>query len=132
MRKTSRITAFLILAILSGCRVGEWGTQTATSPHGAQIELGAGFTETTGELLWVRQDGIVFLSEGVATLGRWDALPGLSFLNHPVADLPSGTTPSDDHREEMRLVARYPYGISDEQVRRLLDALDQNDLAELP
>ena len=129
MRTLAWLAAVVTLVAAPGCRVGgSWNAETLDSPFGAQVELEAGGSTTTGELLLVRDDGIVVLRDRRAVLTPWEAITRLTFSDHPVAELEGGGVPSARQREEMALASRYPYGLTERQMRELLDGLGQDEL----
>lgn len=133
MRIGGWITGLVVVVSFPACRVGgSWDAETVSAPYGGDVEVQAGSTTATGELLMVRGDGVVFLHDGRATVVHWDAIDRLAFPDHPVEELRGGEGPSSRHRREMELASRYPYGLTDDQLQRVLEGLGQSELAVLP
>jgi hypothetical protein len=147
MKRT--LTGVLAAAALSACAVGMHvrDFEPARSAEGVRATVRTPTTMLTGELLEVRDTGLLLLTTG-------DAVPsdGAPQQNnrHPVrlipysaiaraqfaqlgsgGDLENGRPPSHRLRERLRLVSRFPYGMSPAVEADLLKAHGQSAVAEV-
>jgi hypothetical protein len=107
------------LLLLAACMVGTTGRgyAPAKGPAGATVSLDlAGKREVSGELLAVEEATLLVLQEGqlirvAVTLIESGKAPKVSFKGL------TGAT-----RERLRLISRYPQGVSPELEARLLQA----------
>jgi hypothetical protein len=120
----------LALCALAGCQVGTHARnyQPATGPAGAIVNLElADRSRTRGELLAVEPDALLLL--------RIDELTRIS-----LSQIRRGRAPkigfdgrlAGNTRERLRLVSRFPQGISGELEGRLLQAHGQSAVKILP
>lgn len=122
----------LALLLLAGCPIGTSaaGYQPAQGPAGAAIELELkGGTKLNGELLTLERDSLLLLNRkrrlvrvAIASLQNTRA-PKAS---HRGPDIPEET------REKLRLISRYPQGVSSELEQRLLEAYGQTAVEVAP
>jgi hypothetical protein len=123
-------TAVLLVALLAGCNVGPRGDATALalSPRGALIELVTQTGDLGGELLEMRDDGVVLLTGAdQVTLVEYEAVRRATVENGPPGltgvNMRSGRT-----LERLRRVSRFPQGLSPEVEARLLSTYGQSSL----
>lgn len=100
----------------------------ASSPNGATVNatLTSGGT-VGGELLSVRDDGVVLLRAGKLVLVPYTALSGLKVDKLDDYSLPAGT-PSPERRARLTVVSRYPQGINAELQQKLFAQSGQTEL----
>jgi hypothetical protein len=127
-------TAVLLVVLFAGCSVGPRGETTALalSPRGALIELvtqtGEMVGEVGGELLEMRNDGVVLLTDaGQVTLVEYEAVQHAS-LEHGPPGLTGANMRSGRTFQRLRRVSRFPQGLSPEVEARLLSAYGQSAL----
>ena len=136
-----RIPSILIAAAalaLSACSLGSRPAtfEPARSPRGveARIALKAPrYTAATivGELLSVTDSGLVVLSADRRLLhAHWPALRYATFRQVSVR-LSDGNMPDARARERLRLVSRFPQGLSAELTSRLLESLGRQRMEVL-
>ncbi len=120
----------LALALLLG--VGCIVNRATVSPVGtvAQIRVGdvGGVARTvSGELIEVREDGLLILSGARSDLML---LPYGRILGIGFADEIDVTTSVDgpQPRRALALLSRYPFGLDDASLQRLLEAYGQSEL----
>ena len=125
------------LLLLLGCMVGttSHNYQPAQGPAGAAIRLTLADGRTvTGELLSVGSEVLLVLERREAlergqllrvSLGALRELSAPK-VSHSGSDLPT------DIRERLRLISRYPQGVSPELERQLLQAYGQEAIIEVP
>ena len=115
--------------LLAGCTVGSKvkNYPPAQAPAGATLELElAGQRALTGELLAVADSALLVQSGGRlhrvrVALIRLGNGPRVSF---------TGATLEPEVRERLRLISRYPQGVSPELQSRLLQAYGQTRVEE--
>ncbi len=126
----ANLRPIVALLFLAACMVGTTGRSYAPArgPAGAmvQLELG-GKREVGGELLAVEEATLLILQEQQLTrvplvLIESGKAPRITFV---------GGTMSADTRERLRLVSRYPQGISPELEARLLQAYGASGVRQI-
>lgn len=128
MRSLTRaLVAVALPIVLAGCQMGMWSEKfvPARSPAGAELRFRTRAGNQVGELLEVRDSGVV-----VAPPGDIMFVPFAAIRDAVVAQTSirfSGTPPQNVH-ERMRLVSRYPAGIPAQALERLLTLRGQQTL----
>jgi hypothetical protein len=139
-------TAIVLLAGLAGgCAYGmtKEKFRPARDPHGIETRITTSAAEFAGELIEIRAAGLVLLSEhvsfprsGTTTAERrlrlipYGAIRSSRFEQlDPRVDIIDGRTPPDQERERLRLVSRFPPGLSPEVLSQLLKECGQTELA---
>lgn len=128
-----RILGLFALGLLAACAVGTTGGsyEPAKGPAGARVTLEVtGHREVIGELLAVEDASLLLLQER-------------QLVRVPLALIVSGNAPkvsftgrtlmakSDEARERLRLISRYPQGMSPELEAMLLEAYGQSRVQEV-
>ena len=135
------ISASFLLVMLAGCRVGPNVMKLAPALTGRGIDIvvvpvetpdGPQYERIDAELLAVRPDALLLRASRIVLVSYSSiedvTVEGLKRLNFGDGQPP----PSEKQREELRLLSRYPQGVSDDLLRRLLDAYDQDELQTIP
>ena len=105
----------------------------ARTPEGVQATVYFAQRESlTGELLAVRDSSMVLLVGRRVTVVRFDAIAGARFESLPRLELRRRRAPEGRHRDELRLVSRFPYGLTPEIEAALLAAHGQERLDLIP
>lgn len=121
---------FGVLVLAAACTVGTHARNypPAKGPAGATVNLQlSDKSRSTGELLAVETSGLLLLRDSqlvrvlLSQVRRGNA-PKLSF---------NGSL-RDDTRERLRLISRYPQGVSSELEGQLLRAYGQSEVKSLP
>lgn len=127
----------LLAAALAGCLLGPTphSYEPATQAAGASVELWLGRRgrpSVKGELLAVPDDSTVVVRVG-STISRvrWRDVRQLRSRQAGL-ELYGGARVPADHHERLRLVSRFPQGITPELERALLAAHGQSAISELP
>ncbi|HUF25353.1 MAG TPA: hypothetical protein VMM18_00125 [Gemmatimonadaceae bacterium] len=122
-----RSLAAAILA-LAGCTTGPHvgSYAPAQSPAGVEIRVRLRGGEIRGELLEVRDSGIVVLPVDDVVLIPFDSIRGFRLAQESTAY--AGGTPSRATHERLRLLSRFPAGIAPEHLARLLESRRQQSL----
>ena len=131
MRPTLAVMAAAALAA-AACIVGPAleNFPPAQSPHGISLDLRLENGRVQGELLEVRDSAYVILHAGRVTL--------VPYRRVRVALMPAGTVdalntaPTPAIRERLRLLSRFPQGLTPEIEQRLLETLGQPSLEVIP
>lgn len=134
----------LTSAVVASCAYGMTDTRfsPARNPSGIQTHVITASSELRGELIELQDSGMVILSfispngESAGSETRVLRLVPYSSIRHarfnqlksPVV-IQNGRAPTGDVRERLRLVSRFPYGMSPEVLAALLKALGQTALA---
>ena len=125
-----RALLVLGLTLLSGCQVGTHAKnyQPATGPAGAMVNLQLqDKSRTSGELLAVESTALLLVRANVLT-------------RVPLIQIRSGSAPKvsfdgrlkGNSRERLRLISRYPQGVTAELEGQLLRAYGQSETGSLP
>jgi hypothetical protein len=141
-----RIAIVLLAEIAGGCVHGMTREKfrPAQDPHGIETRITTSAAEFAGELIEIRAAGLVLLSDHVTSLPRSGTttaeqklrlIPYGAIRSSRFEQLDSGLyitdgrTPPDKNRERLRLVSRFPQGLSSEVLSQLLKEYGQTELA---
>jgi hypothetical protein len=130
MRANSFPVTFAAVAALAslGCFTGP-GADTyrpAITPSGAEVRVRAEDTTISGELLEVRDSGIVVMPPDDIVYISFAAIDHLSLRQERI--FYSGGEPKPDVRERLRLISRFPGGLPPEHLERLLGGRGKSSL----
>ena len=140
------IAIVLLAGIAGGCAYGMTREKfrPAQNPQGIATHITTAAGEFAGELIEIRPAGLVLLSEEAGSIprnGTAMAKPRLRLIPYgairssrfeqldPRLYIIDGRTPPDKERERLRLVSRFPQGLSPEVLSQLLKAYGQTELA---
>ncbi len=127
----TRAAAIAIVLLAAGCRLGTTVPKfvPALAPEGVRATLVLGTGRVIGELLAVTDSALVirrYTATPPIALVPYKAIHSSSF--HQVgAALEGGHPPRADARETLRLVSRFPQGLSPELFQQLLAGYAQTD-----
>jgi hypothetical protein len=121
---------FGLLLLATGCTVGTHARNYAPArgPAGAMVNLQlTDKSRSTGELLAVENSALLLLSDN-------------HLVRVPLSQVRRGSAPKvsfngslrDDSRERLRLISRYPQGVSSTLEAELLRAYGQSEVRTLP
>jgi len=128
-----RVPLALLLAV-NACHIGASAGSVAAErgPFGAAAELNLGATELKGELVAVRDSGLIMLPAG----GRITFVPFSRIAEgrfaHVPASLHGRQPPTPKERDALRVASRFPQGLSPDLEQRLLAAYGQATLSPAP
>ena len=131
--KTAKLMMWaLVTALLFSCRYGVSveSFPPARTATGVASDIMTDRGRLTGELIEVRDSGIVILAERVLRL-----LPYSEIVSSRFEGLSRGVTlgnrrpPTAESREQLRMASRFPPGLSPEMLEKLLQAHGQTSLA---
>lgn len=132
MSTIHRISLISVICCVGCFHVGPSGTELdlARIPNGATLTVQTSTQRVEGELLAVRDDGLVILRASRLTL-----IPYASIQRAQVRELPDYSvgagTPPPDRRERLNSLSRYPQGIGPELQRKLFAQSGQTELEVL-
>lgn len=102
----------------------------AALPNGASVSVQTNTRDVNGELLTVRDDGIVILLDQRLTLVPYGSIRRVRVAELTDYSIGAGT-PSPDRRARLNSLSRYPQGIGPELQRRLFAQSAQTELEVL-
>ena len=130
MRKAKILSVVAVLA-LAGCRVGTGGAAlpVAQQPDGAQVLLRVPSGAYGGELLAVKDDGVIFSSRTIM-FAPFSAIVSLSFdkMGNQFR-LGAGEVPRGEKLARFRAVSRFPQGLTPSIRSWLLAQKSQTEIA---
>lgn len=151
MRFHTRITmpTFVLLLIVAGCQVGSTGHDLAPARTGRGITIqltttsdltSASLRKHPAEVLDVQTDSLLLrslllrsrrMSQQKIFRIAYSAIEEAGFDD--LSQLNFGSNgPSSNQRERLRLLSRFPQGVDEDLLRRLLNAYDQDTLRTIP
>jgi hypothetical protein len=130
MKQILALTIILAACTLQACRFGPTveNFPPAHTPKGISGHVMTSRGNYTAELIEVRGDGIVILEAQTFRLIPYTAVVSARFDGIPQT-ISSGHAPSRKGHERLRLVSRFPQGLTPELLLQLLAANGQKDLA---
>lgn len=129
MRIHTRFPALFAVSLsLAGCVIGPSGEtfKPAISPAGVEARLRFHKGEIRGELIEVRDTGVVVAPPGDVLYVPFTAIRAATFAQTNLGFL--GGAPTAQVRERMRLLSRFPNGLPPDQLERFLAARGQQSL----
>jgi hypothetical protein len=133
--------ASLVLGLFAGCVFGPRvdNSPLARRPEGVDVDASSQLGRFTGELLEVRDAGLLLLVVPERAMGKpvvllpYGAIRAARFGRLGAGyGLKDGQPPVPATRERLRRVSRFPQGLSDVVLRRLLDAYGQAEVVRVP
>ena len=132
-RAARRTGVALLVAALAGALAGACTTgpdpqefRPAISPYGITTQLSTREATYRGELLEARDTAFVVLHDSILTLVPFAGVRHATFHRYPVRY--QRGTPGAEQLAELRRLARYPQGLTADQLARLLAAHGQREL----
>lgn len=130
----------LVATPLFGCHMGPrlGRYPVAVRPEGVTVAASARHGRIQGELLEVRDAGLVLLITPAGGRARVVLLPYAAIREARLQDmdkkdtLRDGQPPAARQSERFRSVSRFPQGLSEALLRQLLDAYGQAELERIP
>ena len=120
----------IFLSFATSCHYGMAAKHfpPAQGPKGALAQVTAEQRQFSGELIEVRDTGIVIDAAQQLRLLPYSAIASSHFENTNL-EIKNRRTPEPDVRDHLRLVSRFPQGLSTDLLKQLLNANGQTDLA---
>lgn len=134
--RTRRCVIAAIVLTSIGCQMGNTPGEfaPATSPQGTEVrvtyEQAGRLTDASGELIEARADGLLVLLPRGFTRIDYDAISVITFGAPGGSQRLSGVRTAEE-RQRLAQLSRYPVGLTDDQVARLLQARGQERLIEV-
>jgi len=131
-RGTGLLTLVILACLSNGCSFGPTARtyRPAQTPKGVNMRVETAQGKLSGELIEVRDAGIILLVDQKLRL-----LPYTAILSSVVDQTSSHysiakqTVPKPEVQAYLRLLSRFPQGLTPELMRQLLDAYGQTELA---
>lgn len=124
------VSLYVILALATtSCAVGQKTTNFAVAqqPAGVATTLELGRTVMRGELLAVEDNALIVLSDQQITRVPYTSIRKATFAQTRVSIRDYVVTNAD--RDKLRLLSRYPQGLTPALLRSLLAAYRQSEVA---
>ena len=131
VRAVVLVLGLIVLFTLQSCRYGRTveSFPPAHTPKGVTGHVVTSRTDYTAELIEVRDSGIVILAARTFRFVPYSAIASSRFDG--VGDsISNRKTPSSKSRERLRLVSRFPQGLTPELLQKILSANAQTELAQ--
>ena len=114
--------------LTSGCAYGMTAEKLtpAYEAAGVTVRIITPRRQLSGELIDLRDDGLLIISDKVVRLVPYSSIASAQF--DQTKDKIEGHPPSGKRRERLRLLSRYPQGVGPDLLRDLLRAFGQNEL----
>ena len=132
MTRVTGLLTLVTLACLSGCSVGMTTRKyrPAQDPKGVIMRVETTQGHLLGELIDVRDAGIVVLADQKLRLLPYaEILSSGADQTESYYSISKRIAPKPDVQAHLRLLSRFPQGLTPELMRQLLDALGQTELA---
>lgn len=122
----STALAVIVLTMAGGCHVGPSVATypPATTPFGAVGKFKVGKTSFDAELLAVRDSALVLLRDREVIVVRFADLASSSF-RHVDVSVSRTQRPSSEELAQLRILSRFPQGLSAELEKELLERYGQ-------
>jgi hypothetical protein len=130
MRTFTAMLAVLCCATLTGgCAYGMTAEKltAAHEPAGVRTRVNTGQRHLSGELIEVRDDGLLLVSDKIVRLVPYGTIVSAQF-DQTKDQIDGRQPPARDRRERLRLLSRYPQGLTPDLLRELLRAYRQDEL----
>ena len=144
MKHTLLVTLSLMAILTAGCTIATTGPRlsdypSASGPEGATVRVAVSGTAYLGQLLETRPDAILILSstrfetksgstvqaqETVVRLLPFDRVESVQFQRGSKLD-GRKWVPDSESREQLRLLSRFPQGLTPELLQQLLKMYGQ-------
>ena len=144
-----RLALVVIAALLSACtwRAGQWleryGPASSAAGLTARVWIlapgatpgapgeGEELLERRGELLAVEEGGLLFRQRDTIFRIHYPRIDLATFPDRQTIRLQDGEPPAPAAADTLRLLSRFPGGVDDALMRRLLDAYGQREVVEV-
>ena len=121
------ICATVAAACSFGPRIAGFGP--AQAPNGVSVKVTTGADDIAGELIEIRDAGLVVLTRGS---GKLRLIPYAEIRSANFEQVGSlvhgGSPPTPENHERLRLLSRFPQGMSPDVLRTLLQQAGQTEL----
>ncbi len=130
-RLTGLLTLVVVACLATGCNLGMTARAypPAQGPKGVIMRVRTAQGQLSGELIEVRDAGIVLADQKLRLLPYTTILSSEADKTEARYAISHGTAPKPGVRERLRLLSRFPQGLTPELVRQLLESYGQAELA---
>jgi hypothetical protein len=130
-RIATLLTLITLAGISSACGVGMTARKypPAQGPKGVNVRVTTPQGQLSGELIEVRDSGIVLADQKLRLIPYTDILSSEVEKTSSHYAIANRSVPTPETRDHLRLLSRFPYGLSAEVMQRLLSAYGQTELA---
>lgn len=131
---TLRAAAIVSIIFVSACTFGKSGEEwpVALRPGGAPVTIVSTGRHFTGELVMVRDNGLVVIANKRLLLFPFASIDVMTATGMGRAfSLSAGEKLSSEKRERLRLISQFPQGMTAEIERRLLAELNQTEITTI-
>jgi hypothetical protein len=127
------LTLIAMASLNSGCGVGMTARKypPAQGPKGVNMRVTIAQGQLSGELIEVRDSGIVLADQKLRLVPYTDILSSEVEKTSSRYAISNRRVPTPEARDHLRLLSRFPYGLSPEAMQRLLGSYGQTELAGL-
>ena len=133
---TRVLLTLALAATAAGCSYGMTAAKfrPATDPHGVMGTITTGSSVLRGELIEVQDAALILLASGDGEGGRLRLVPYSVVRSSQFEQLAgrysirNGNPPAGEVRERLRLVSRFPHGMSAQVLAELLKTTGQTQL----
>lgn len=129
-----RQRSLIALLLCGGCLVNVGPRPDAFEPaqtaSGIRASIALSSSAVQGELLEVREDGVVLMTTDRVVMVPYDAITSSAFTNARVT-VGGKRPPLFEDRRQLQLLSRYPGGIPQVALDRLLASKSQTSIAVL-
>lgn len=127
-----RALTALAMTMLAACSIGPRVSSFAPAvhPEGVEVELRSRTATFHAELLAVSDTGLLLLRDRALVFASYGAIQDATFQELS-QEIWKGEPPDSTERRRLRLVSRFPQGVSAERLQALLTAYHQDSLANL-
>ncbi|HEY6343894.1 MAG TPA: hypothetical protein VIY49_20555 [Bryobacteraceae bacterium] len=101
----------------------------AQGPKGVSLRVTTPQGQLSGELIEVRDSGIILADQKLRLIPYTDILSSQVEKTSSRYAIANRSVPTPEARDHLRLLSRFPYGLSAEVMQRLLSAYGQTELA---
>ena len=132
MRATAFLTLLLLAGLSVGCGIGMTAKKyrPAQAPKGVVMHVDSAQGKVSGELIEVRDYGIVLLADQKLRLLHYTEISSSSVDQTSSRYAPSNrTAPKAAVQAHLRLLSRFPQGLTPELMTQLLNVYGQTELA---
>ena len=131
-RAAGLLTLVIFACLSNGCTLGMTAPKfrPAQGPQGVNMRITTAQGELSGELIEVRDAGIVVLAEQKLHLLLYtEILSSKADQTSLLHSISNRTVPKPDVQAHIRLLSRFPQGLTPELMRQLLEVYGQTELA---
>lgn len=136
MLRLRRSVGTLALAVLAwvccACHIGMSADKyrPASQPAGVRITMNTAQGHAAGELLTVRDTGIIVLIDGKVHMVPYTAIQS-SEIDQTSSNyaITNRSAPGADAQAHLKLISRFPQGLTPELLQQLLQAYGQTEMA---